>query len=150
MKALSFVILFLGTLAVGLSRLIVGVHSLNQVLYGFLIGLWTLSYVLLFWRSTIKTHMHNIQQKTYSVAEIKTLLLSAFLLSLALLILSTAIYYIAMGSYVMPQSQLDNLRKCKPGFEPQQLSEQNLFPAGAVMMPFGVYCGVAFRYYYLG
>ena len=56
-RIVSFVVLLLGFLAVGLSRLIVGVHSLNQVIYGFLRGLWTLTYMLIYWRSVVKRHM---------------------------------------------------------------------------------------------
>ena len=56
-KIVSFVVLLLGFLAVGLSRLIVGVHSLNQVIYGFLLGLWTLTYMLMYWRPVVKRHM---------------------------------------------------------------------------------------------
>ena len=56
-RIVSFVVLLLGFLAVGLSRLIVGVHSLNQVIYGFLLGLWTLTYMLMYWRPVVKRHM---------------------------------------------------------------------------------------------
>ena len=56
-RIVSFVVLLVGFLAVGLSRLIVGVHSLNQVIYGFLLGLWTLTYMLMYWRPVVKRHM---------------------------------------------------------------------------------------------
>jgi membrane-associated phospholipid phosphatase len=45
-RFVSFLILLLGFLAIGLSRLILGVHSLNQVIYGFMLGLWTLGFVI--------------------------------------------------------------------------------------------------------
>ena len=84
-KGLLFLLLSIGYLAVGLSRLIVGVHSLNQVIYGYLIGLWTLTYVIMFWRPVVKKHMDHIQRKAYSVPEIKLLLLQSGLFSLGLL-----------------------------------------------------------------
>ena len=40
-KVIAFVFLTVGYLLIGLSRFILGVHSANQILYGFLLGLWT-------------------------------------------------------------------------------------------------------------
>ena len=62
-RAFVFIVLLLGILSVGLSRMIVGVHSLNQIIYGYLIGFWTLAYVLTYWRPVIKHHMTQIQKR---------------------------------------------------------------------------------------
>jgi membrane-associated phospholipid phosphatase len=57
-KILAFIILTIGYLSMGFSRLLMGVHSLNQIIYGYLLGLMTLLLVLLFLQplviSTIK------------------------------------------------------------------------------------------------
>jgi membrane-associated phospholipid phosphatase len=47
-KFLVFLILTIGYLAMGASRLVLGVHSLNQVFYGFALGLWSLIFVMWF------------------------------------------------------------------------------------------------------
>lgn len=41
-QIVSFVILTLGYLAIGYSRFVLGVHSANQILYGFLLGGWSI------------------------------------------------------------------------------------------------------------
>ena len=84
----------LGFLTVGLSRLIVGVHSLDQVIYGFLLGLWTVAYVLLYWRQVIKNHIISIKKRTYTRKYLGLFLLYFGCMSAIVLVLLTVIYHI--------------------------------------------------------
>ena len=147
-KLLIFCILVGGFLTVGLSRMIMGVHSLDQIIYGYLVGAWTLFYVFLYWRPIVKKHIARIKERAYSIPEVKTLVLHSGLFSVTFLMLQCAVFFISNEFYKMPDQQIENIRKCKPGFDPEKLGGSTLFLAGFNMVPFGIYTGLAFRYYF--
>ena len=71
----SFPVLVVGFLTIGLSRMILGVHSLDQLIYGWVIGLWTLTYILIFWRPLVKSHFYKIKNKQLTSKELTRLLI---------------------------------------------------------------------------
>ena len=45
------------------SRLVLGAHSLNQVLYGSLLGYWTVSFIISFLRPFLLSHIKKVVSK---------------------------------------------------------------------------------------
>lgn len=130
--------------------MIVGVHSCNQLIYGFAIGLWTLAYVLNYWRPLARKHMRFMKSKSLTRKRLSQLLTTIGIFSTLSLILLTIVYQVMMANYVMPKEYVAGIQSCDPTFDPKKdLSGENLFVAGVMMLPFGIYCGVAFRYYKL-
>lgn len=150
MPIAAFIVLTFGYLAVGFSRLVMGVHSLNQVLDGFVVGFWTLAYVLKFWRPMIKAHVEQMKQREMDRQDAVRLLIYVWLFCFAQVVVLSAIYLIVMDSYKMPDKYQANIRKCKPDFDESRLALENLFVVGLSMLPAGVYCGVYRRYYVVG
>ena len=129
--------------------MIVGVHSLNQLIYGFALGLWTLVWVLTYWRPLVQHHIYLIKNRILDSKELKQLLVFVGCLCFLALITLTVVYAVATAEYVMPAKYERTLKKCNPAFNMRELDQENLYVCGIVMLPFGIYSGLAFRYYKL-
>lgn len=148
--AICFGVLVLGFLAVGMSRLILGMHALDQVIYGFFLGLWTVTYMITTWRPIVRGHMYDIKTRRLSGARLSLLLTMVAITSISLLTLMVSVYYKSILTYKMHAKHIKSIQKCDARFDfTGDLSTTNLFLAGMVMMPFGIYSGVAYRYYSL-
>ena len=148
----SFLILVVGFLAVGFSRMIVGVHSLNQVLYGYALGLWTVVYVLCYWRPVVQQHMTMLEHKLCTPQQAHQLVTGVGCCSCAALLLLIVVYQYVVMRYTMPEEYQTNIQNCNPDFTANNntmdsLSQENFFVSGIVFLPFGIYSGTAFRYY---
>ena len=67
----SIAILSISTYYMGYSRIVLGAHSINQVLYGFLLGLWTAVWVLFIVRKTLLLHLADIRDRKLAKSEAK-------------------------------------------------------------------------------
>lgn len=66
LKFTAFVILATGWICVCFSRMVLGLHGMNQVIYGSLVGIWSTLYMVAYIRPTVKKHMELMQTKTLS------------------------------------------------------------------------------------
>ena len=60
----AFIVLTAGFLSVGYSRFILGVHSANQILYGFIIGLWSVLFCTTTLDPIIESMVENLKNKS--------------------------------------------------------------------------------------
>ena len=128
-------------LTIGYSRLFLGVHSLDQVLYGYLLGLWfTITWHYLV-KNKLMFHVNTIilgRVKKYSV-----LYGSVSALFAVTILLSMVNYAIVNATFVSPQSWTDEIiEKC--GAEKMSGAYQNhsLLDLGEVSPGFGAYYGL--------
>ena len=85
----------------GYSRFLLGVHSANQIMYGFMLGLWTLFVCINYVRPLI------VSEVTFAQA-VKVLILSVVML--LILVVS------ALSVPDIPELYQANLLKCDPNF----------------------------------
>ena len=71
----SFIVLTACTFIMGYSRVLLGAHTLNQVLYGFVLGLWSAIWVIFIVRRTLYLHLEDIAKRRLPISEIKYFLL---------------------------------------------------------------------------
>lgn len=149
LKAIAFCVLAAGFICVCFSRMVLGLHALNQVIYGSLVGIWSVAFVIAYLRPTVKAHMDLIQRKAITKEEL------ARLISMVGAICFTAMGALALSfpvvrsTYTMPQAYVDNIHKCWNTFDPNDFEFSNIKYCGLLLLPFGIYCGMAFRYYVL-
>ena len=69
-KVIAFIVLTAGYLLIGFSRFILGVHSANQILYGFLLGLWTVLMCIFLLDPLVYSHQKQLRSSKVTKAEI--------------------------------------------------------------------------------
>ena len=138
---------------VGTSRVALGVHSMNQVVYGWSYGLWLAFFLFRFVRPKLHIHIRQLLEKSQF-----TRVHIPYFLNLALLIWATIIvftlfnYLIAKRDFLIPPPQLwlDNmLKKCGLVFnENRMFLNPGFIKSGLVSAPIGGYLGLLYDAYY--
>jgi hypothetical protein len=145
---LSLLVVVLIILLVGFSRVALGVHSLNQVLYGWLYGLWLAFFLFRFARPRLSAHIQALLDPQSALAQHYL----SYYFHLALLLWATVIvssifnFLVARRDFPLPPPQLwlDNmLSKCNIHFNEVKMFICPAFiKMGLVSAPFGAYMGL--------
>lgn len=135
------------------SRLVLGVHSINQVLYGSLLGYWTASFVILQLRPFLVENIQNILEKVPTLKLVKYHVLMAFIIFFNAW---TANFWVLL--YLERTNAFDidftNINKCltqqnKPLKSVIDVQNENFIAIGIILFGFSSYAGVVFREYVL-
>jgi hypothetical protein len=115
-QTLSFLIFTLGYLAIGFSRFILGVHSANQVIYGFLLGGLSIVMCVNWVDPAVTQIMDKVRQKHLSRSEINSSLTVGSIYTATGILITTAVYLwvdLAQDGFNIPQEYRDNIEKCQ-------------------------------------
>eukprot|EP00347_Sterkiella_histriomuscorum_P005707 403355575 len=176
---LSLVLLIFLVINVGLSRVALGVHSLNQILYGWSYGLWIALFMFKYVRPGVYKHIRNLEEKPNG--QINTLQdsllqrddnlnrmsmyaqqhdyfglgMRAIIIYFLIIIFSVVNYHIVRTYFQYPQEWLDVIiQKC--GHGKTTLDEKTIFTdsafikTGLVSAIFGAYFGILYDSHYMG
>lgn len=153
-KIIIFFVCNLLALLMVFSRLVLGVHAINQVLYGSLLGYWTFIFVHLYLRPFLMVHIKRILDREPTNKLVKYWVLMAFL-----------IFFNAWSSnlwvllYLVRSKAFDldftNIDKCladkgQPIKTPEDVQVENYRACGIILFGFAAYAGVAYREYVVG
>ena len=134
------------TLTMGLSRVVVGVHAWNQVIQGWLLGLWLALFCSLICRDAIQRHVNSLLSgnSIYSIGRYAKILITFFLINFGIL----------AGLFVTVSSDLRKMRiseqlvaniesVCQDRFQPEEsFHVVGLKDAAFALMFFGAAAGL--------
>lgn len=132
--------------------MILGVHYLDQVLYGFILAFITLLFVKdIVWPSffvNIKAH----KEKGKPRIEIIRDLVLFFVINMGFFLTNFAIfeYGVYNNWFDLDPRYLENIQNCtngKPLKTKQEIENENFTSSGFILIAFGVYAGVIFKIY---
>lgn len=128
---------------VGFSRVALGVHSINQVLYGWSYGAWVALFLFKFVRPRIKEHIAVLE---HDHDYLSFYLFRALLIWLTVITFSFFVWIVAKRDFIVPPPQLwlDNmLLKCGMVFNESKMFVAPAFiKMGLVSSPLGAYIGL--------
>ncbi len=133
----------------GFSRLYNGVHSMDQILYGWLLGLWLAFALHLLVRDFILDHVKSLLYRTqqYSNAELsKFYLISTliFFVSLGILCLT---FFIVNATFTIPIDWRQRLlNKCSANVSFLSFTNASMIEGGSAAIFFGAYLGTLSLY----
>jgi membrane-associated phospholipid phosphatase len=137
--ALTLLIIF----TVGLSRVLLGVHSMNQVVYGWSYGAYVALFLFKFVRPRLREHIYELP---YHREYLSYYLFRALLIWLVVIVFSFFNWIVAKRDFVVPPPQLwlDNLMaKCQMIFNESRMFVAPAFiKMGLVSSPLGAYMGL--------
>ena len=116
LKLISFIILLSGALAIAISRLILGVHSVDQVIYGFTLGLWCLAYFLIYWKPIIEDNLLTIRYRLLSDNQVSWMLLRIFLFCVFLMVAVASSAYAFTNNFALQIDHAAAIKKLKNNF----------------------------------
>lgn len=122
---ISFVVLAASNLAMGFSRLVLGVHSANQVLYGVLLGLWTVTWCVYFMRSALFKHVEKIANHELTMSDIKYYMVCVWMINISAYIMQITLFMYNIEK-AHSDIHIENIKKCKPDFTDWQLKYENI------------------------
>ena len=138
---------------VGLSRVALGVHSFNQVVYGWSYGLWLALFLFRYVRPQMKTHISRILDYNHESKPNSLLIyvLFATVLYLAIVLFSILNFTWASMAFVAPQSWITALQtKCQAELIPNSIFVNSAFiKTGLVSSIFGAYFGIVIDSLYM-
>ena len=136
----------------GLSRMILGVHFLDQVVFGYILGFITLAFVKeVIWPLFVQ-NVQNHKEKGKTSKQILKDLSVFFACNLSLFLINFAIFEYGVHNnwFDLDQEFLDNIQVCtkgKPIKTKNEIENENFTSSGFILIAFGVYCGVLFKIY---
>jgi hypothetical protein len=135
----------------GYSRFILGVHSVNQILFGMSLGLLTVALVLNVIRPQLISHFDKIKSRQYTLDYIKKCVVGVWLLSTSLVVIVLIVYLNVFrdGEIPIADEHMKVIKMCKPNLDDAYIKLENLLFAGTPMTIAGVYSGLVFKNYYL-
>ena len=86
MKIGGFLLLTATFLTMGYSRMVLGMHSLNQVFYGFLLGLWSLAFSMTTLMPALNQNLTRVESKIRNKQSLKAYLGVVFIISMTLIL----------------------------------------------------------------
>ncbi|TNV72996.1 hypothetical protein FGO68_gene9614 [Halteria grandinella] len=129
--------------SVGFSRVALGVHSMNQVLYGWSYGAWVALFLFKFVRPHLRVHINELH---FHQQYLSYYLFRALLIWLVVITFSFFNYIVAKRDFIIPPPQLwlDNmLLKCNLAFDERKMFVSPAFiKMGLVSSPLGAYMGL--------
>jgi membrane-associated phospholipid phosphatase len=143
-KLIATAVAFITPLLVGYSRLFNGDHSMDQILYGWLLGLWIALTCHSLLRDGIFEHIDNLVYKklTYTQQALTELFWWAVILFTAALGIMIYVYYVVNSSFIVPQDWETRLEaKCHLTISFMSFSNASLIEGGVVALIFGAYQG---------
>ena len=144
---MAFIILTLGYIFMAFSRNILGVHSLNQVIYGMLLGLWTVFTFLNLIKPLTINYIKKI--KVMNSKEQATLLSIVGIICTVFLLTIIVVYQLLVSNYEFQANYALNLLKCTGDISfdaiQKKFHESNILIAGIAFVPFGVFLGLIYR-----
>ena len=149
---MAFVVLTLGYLAIGYSRFILGVHSANQILYGFIIGLWSVLFCIFTLDPIIEGMVENLKKKTMAKSKVFVYVGVSVVSSLVALASMIAAFEYVEGKdgFSLTPTYRKNIERCS-GKPPSKKDVQNgnIKSGGVVLLGCAAILGTIFRYFYL-
>ncbi|CDW73235.1 pap2 superfamily phosphatase [Stylonychia lemnae] len=152
---------------VPMSRVVLGVHGLNQILYGMTYGLWLALFMFQYVRPAVYRHVKKLLEfnnpsyyRTFGVmvepANIDHMNYAFKCLGIyaGIVIFSTLNYYIVRSNFEYPQEWLDAIiLKCNEG-KPLEIkgifADSAFVKTGLVSIIFGAYLGMLYDSFYMG
>mmetsp|Transcript_508 Transcript_508/g.981 ORF Transcript_508/g.981 Transcript_508/m.981 type:complete len:148 (+) Transcript_508:743-1186(+) len=134
----------------GFSRMVLGVHSLNQILYGFLLGLWSLYAVLSYIQPLVLQNQQTIRDiilvRKGSVGiyvGIVCGIISTLLITCVLIFLTTKLF----DDFDLDPSERDIIEACRGGVVVTELDIEgpNFVSSGGMALVIGSYLGIVYR-----
>lgn len=112
-KIVSALVLGLGCTTIAFSRLVLGAHSINQVVWGLILGsttgyVWTTQV-----RPVILRDLEEMRVQVKSAHDIRFNLRLYWVLPVAFTLLSMVIYWVNSSIFVMPESWIERIINCK-------------------------------------
>jgi hypothetical protein len=133
-------------LNMGFARIYLGVHSIDQVVYGFLIGIWSAFYFHYCLRENIIKHIHFlIQNKEATLHRLNYKKYLAFSTSLFLfgMLSQLVVYLIVDNVFTPPARWVLNLNfKCGTTPVNQSFDKKSMVQAGVFSVGYGAYLGI--------
>ncbi len=136
-------------LLVGFSRLYNGVHTMDQILYGLLLGLWLAISLHLLVRDFLLSHIKSLLKRTeqYTNGDLSKFYLISSLIAMALFVTLSLTFYIVDAEFSVPLDWKQRLlNKCKNSESPFMFGMSSLVQGGAVLILYGAYLGVLSLY----
>lgn len=144
-------------LTIGYSRLFLGMHTMNQIVFGLLLGVWiALSWHFIFCESLIK-HSHDLVTGTCfglnaNDSERKGKLVKISLITLLLFVILMAVqivnYFIVNPNIVIdPEWIIEISAKCDPTKLNDAFETKSLLQTGLIALGFGAYYGCVLQAY---
>lgn len=116
MQIISFIILAAGVLAVGFSRFILGVHSANQIFYGYLLGAWSLFFSLWIVDPLIGQMVEKLKSSKVTKEEHSRMMKQLSAWTLLILVIMVAVFLIVefgIDGFNVKALYINNIEKCK-------------------------------------
>ena len=148
-KLVAFIIFTVGFLAIGFSRFILGVHSANQILYGFLLGLWTILMCVVLVDPLIEEQLAGLKSKSVPMEQVQKQIMWYGGLSLFALGSQIAVYWYvdSKNAFDLDPAYKALISKCSgKAVTTRAVQDENIGSAGAVMLAFGAFLGVVLKY----
>jgi len=146
-KFSAFMILAISTYYMGYSRILLGAHSINQVLYGFFLGLWTGVWFIFIVRKTLLLHLADIRDRKLTHSEI--IYFCGYIFSILVIMNLVQVWFLHNQGYESKQKYLAVLQKCDSNLTEWEFDFENFWNGNISMLIFGAYTGFIFKYYYL-
>ena len=138
-QTLLFLLLFVWIILIILSRLIIGIHSINQVLYGFTLGLIVVILI------TVVFKLHQMPVIYYKkLFKKKIYIIIIFSLMMFLLIISIISYFVFDNSSKVKKYEKVLNEKCKDLPEYRKFNLDGLFGSFIILGLLGMYSGQIF------
>jgi hypothetical protein len=134
---------------VGFSRLYNGDHSMDQILYGWLLGLWSAISLHLLVRDHLISHIKSLLYRTqqYTNGDLSTFYLISSLIFLATLAMLCVTFYVIDSDFSIPIDWRQRLiNKCSASVTFFSFTNASLIEGGSAAILFGGYLGIVNLY----
>jgi len=132
----------------GFSRLVLGMHSLNQVLYGFQLGLWTLAFVLTTGQPVLFSNLQRIRRKIKHNESVSKYILILTGITGVMMAIDVGNYFWvdSVHGFELDPKWKANIHSCRP--EPvsvHRVKMGNIKAMGTLLAALGAYSGFVTR-----
>lgn len=137
---------------IGFARLYVGVHSIDQIIYGWQLGIWLAYYFNFCLRDFIIHHITYLVVRSHqNKLNTKKYVVWSSVVFIVVFSVQWIDYLIVEDTFVVPQEWIDNLAlQCGSRDQNNTLQYKSLVYAGLCALAYGAYLGVLVHKHYYG